>query len=526
LNRLIRTLAVALTAGAVSLGSAAAVSGAPKPQQTPQATPSLLTAPSPSSSASPAPLPTATPEPLDIAIPRLEAKVKANPNDRASLTELAGYYLSAGRPDKGIGITQHLLELGEKTAQVYYLDGIANQSLGRIKEATADFEEAANREPTNSQVLLTLTSLYMQTNRLPDAERVAKRATTFNPNDKQAFMNYGLVLAQEKKYDEARAAFEKAGSIDPKDPQPVVLQARSYIDQNAFALALQLFDRAIAIDPKDGEAVLGKARLLAAEHNVKDSIATYEALLPLLKTPESKAAVVIEEFRVYQTEKLDPESDATIKRALADYGSVPGVHVAYGDYLLTRKDQAGAEREWKVALGDKRENPDALQRLADLSLSQNKLGPATDYFVRLSQVSPNDPAVFGELGQVQSFGGHFDKSRDAYRRAFEISRSPQALAGMGAADVQLRNFKECGQIFDAIDKGAPDLEKQNPQVLYIMGRCYAGGNQRDKARTAYSRFMAFLKPGSPAVKDVQKLIAALGSHPAPAATAKPKTSGH
>jgi tetratricopeptide (TPR) repeat protein len=524
LNRLNRFLAVALFAAVASLGSAAAGFGAPKPVATPLPQPSLLTAPTPGAGASAAPLPTATPESLDIAIPRLEAKVKANPNDRQALDELAGYYLQQGRPDKALGLTAHLLELGEKSAQVYYLDGLANQGLGRIKEATADFEEAANREPTNSQVLLTLTSLYIQTNRMADAERVAKRATTFNANDKQAWENYGLVLAQEKKYDEARSAFEAAGKLDPKDAEPVVLEARSYIDQNAIALALQLFDRAITIDPKNGEAVLGKARLQAAEHTVKDSIATYESLLPLVKSDDARASVVIEEFRVYQNEKMDPEADATIKRALTSYPAVPAVHIAYGDYLATKKDQAGAEREWLTALGDKRENSDALQRLADLSLAQNKLPQALDYFTRLSQVAPNDAQVFGELGQVQGYAGHFDKSRDAYRRSFELSRSPQALAGMGLADVQLRNWKECGQIFDALDKGAPTMEKQNPQVLYVMGRCYAGGNQRDKARSAYGRFLAFLKPGSQQAKDVQKLLASLS--PAPAASAKPKTSTH
>jgi tetratricopeptide (TPR) repeat protein len=140
-----------------------------------------------------------------------KAKIKDDPNNRPALAELAGYYLTTGHPDKALGLTQRLLSLGEKTAQVYYLDGIANQSMGRIKEATDDFEQATNREPTNAQVLLTLTNLYLQTNRVADAERVSKRATTFNANDKTAWLNYGLVLAQEKKYDEARVALRIRG---------------------------------------------------------------------------------------------------------------------------------------------------------------------------------------------------------------------------------------------------------------------------------------------------------------------------
>jgi tetratricopeptide (TPR) repeat protein len=470
-------------------------------------------------------LPTATPEPPEVAIPRLEAKIKDDPNNRAALTELAGYYISTGHPDKALGLTQRLLSLGEKTAQVYYLDGIANQSMGRVKEATDDFENATNREPTNAQVLLTLTNLYLQTNRVADAERVAKRATTFNANDKTAWLNYGLVLGQEKKYDEARQAFETAAKIDPKDPQPVILEARSYIDQNALALALQLFDRALTIDPKSTDALLGKARLLAGEHNVKDSIATFEMLLPLVQSDEAKASVMVEEARVYVTEKMNPEADAEIRKAVATYPNVPGVHVAYGDYLNGKNDRAGAEREWVIALGPKRDNPDALQRLASLYVAENKNAQALDMLNRLGEVLPNEPSVWAEIAQANAAAGHFDKARDAYRRTFELTRAPQALAGMAAADYRLHNYHECSQIGDALDKGAADFVKQAPEVLYVMGKCYQADRQRDKARSAYTRFLPYLKPNSATANEVKRDIADLSAPaPKPSATPKPKAA--
>jgi tetratricopeptide (TPR) repeat protein len=197
-----RYLYVAFLATAVSF---VMVQSAFAAKKGPDASPSAAAA-----SASPAPLPTATPEPADVAIPRLEAKIKANPSDKDSLQELAGFYLAVGKPDQALALTQRLLSLGVKTAQVYYLDGIADQTLGRVKEATGDFESATTLEPTNAQILLTLTNLYLQTNRASDAERVAKRATTFNATDKRVFENYGLVLGQEGKFDEARAQFENA----------------------------------------------------------------------------------------------------------------------------------------------------------------------------------------------------------------------------------------------------------------------------------------------------------------------------
>jgi tetratricopeptide (TPR) repeat protein len=518
--------ATALALVALAVAADRPASAKPKPEATANA----------SASASPAPLPTATPEPPAVAIPRLQAKLKANPNDKDALSELAGYELSIGRPQDALALTQKLMQLGVKNAQVYYQDGIANESLGRANEAIADFENATNQEPTNAQILLTLTNLYLQTNRAADAERVAKRATTFNQNDKRVFENYGLVLGQEGKYDEARAQFETAAKLDPKDPAPLVLEARSYISQKAFALAGQEFDRALAIDPKNPDALLGKASVQAGGHDVKGAIATFEQLLAVEPTDESKAAVLIQEYQVYRDEKMTSDAVAVLKRAEAAYPKVAGVHIAYGDYdAAIAKDIPAAETEWKTALGPGRDNPDALQRLGQLALSQNKRADGIGYFKRLTEVIPQDPGAWATYGQLELQDNKPNDARDAFRRSFELAQSPQALAGIGTADLELKNYKECSTVFGAIDKEAAPYMKANPQMLYIFGKCASATGDKNAARSAYARFKPYVKPGSPLARELDKELASLAGPaapvkksdpskkaPAPKATATPK----
>jgi len=84
---------------------------------------------SPTASATPAPLPTATPEPPNIAIPRLQTALRANPNDRQALSELAMQYLSINHPELALPLTQRLIAIGEKTAQVYFYQGSAEAAL-------------------------------------------------------------------------------------------------------------------------------------------------------------------------------------------------------------------------------------------------------------------------------------------------------------------------------------------------------------------------------------------------------------
>jgi tetratricopeptide (TPR) repeat protein len=477
-----------------------------------------------SPSPSPVPSPTATPETLDKQIPRLEAAVKANPNDKDSMTQLSMDYLQANRPDLAVQLTQKLLTGGTKNAQIYFVDGSAQAMVGKMDQGIASMEQAANLEPTNIMVLQSLTQMYMRSNRPSDAERVAKRALTFNPTSKDATENYGFVLAAEKKYDEARAQFEAAAKIDPKDPHPIVLEAQTYEDANTLPLAMPLLDRALTVAPGNLEALVGKAEVASAQHDTKTSIATYELILAQATDNTQKANVVDQEALVYAREKMDTDADATYQKAINNYGNLPAAHIAYGDYLASKNDKAGSVREWTTAVGANRDNPEALARLGQASAVANDFPKAIDYYKRLTEVAATDPRTFLLLGQAYMANKNWSNARDAFKASFNLSHTPDALVGLAAADQQSRNFTEAIQIYEAIDKNAAQLVKANPDLLFNMGNAYKGANQPQKAKAAYVRFLAFLKPGTQGYGEVKQLIADVdrgSSKPAPKSSAKP-----
>ena len=472
-------------------------------------------APAPSPSGSPAPLPTATPEPPDQAIPRLQAKIKANPNDQQSKVDLAAQFETIGRPDLALQLTSQALTGGNKTAQTYFLDGMASKQVGgQDARALYDFEQASNLEPTNSQVLLALTDTYLRQKRNADAERVAKRAITFNKDDPRAYINYGLVLAQEQKYDDARAQFESALKLNPKDASPVVLEAKSYVDQKSVTLALQTLDRALQIDPKNLEATINKARLQASQHDVTRALATYEGALSLVSDAEAKAAIVDEEASFLASEKRSGEAETALKRAITNYPSVLRTHVAYGDFLAQNNQLGRAEAEWTLGLGPNKDNREALGRLGEYYLRTGKPQLAVTNLKRLTDITP-DPAAFNLLGQAYAYTRQYDKSKDACLKSFSLAKQPNALGCIGAADFELKNYKESAKVFDVLDRNVRQYLDANPQLVFIMGKVYENTNQRAKALAAYKRFLAFIRPTSPAYKQVKQLIANL-SKPTPA----------
>ena len=482
-------------------------------------------APSPSpSAAAAAPAPSATPETVDKQIPRLEAALKANPNDKDVMTELSMDYLQVSRPDLAVQLTQKLLQSGTKNAQIYFVDGESQTMLGKVDAGLASMEQAANLEPTNIMILQSLTEMYMRANRPADAERVAKRAETFNATSKEAAENYGFVLAAEKKYDEARTQFEAASKLDPKDTHPIVLEAQTYEDSNALALASGELDRALAIDPKSLEALAAKAELASAQHDIKTSIATYNLILVQMTDDTRRAAVVDQMAVAYAREKDDTDADAAYRRAIDSYGNLPAAHLQYGDYLAAKNDKAGAQREWTTAAGPNRDNPEALARLGQFSMQANDFSHAVDTYKRLTEVDSNDPRAYLLLGQAQMANKNFANARDTFKAAYNLAHSADALVGLAAADQATRNYNEAIQIYEALDKNAAPLVKANPSLLYNMGQAYQAVNQQQKAKAVYERFLTFLKPNTQGYNQVKVMIANIdrpASNPAPKSSAKP-----
>lgn len=470
---------------------------------------------------SPTAAPTTTPEPPDVAIPKLQAQLKSNPNDRDALLQIAQYYLEVARPDLALQSVQRLEQLGVKTGQVYYLSGYSNALLGRIPQATSDLENASNLEPTNIGVLTTLAEVYLRQNKVADAERVAKRGLTFNKNNPAAYEAYGSVLEAEGKFDEARQQYETVAKMNPKDPQPYLLEARSYLRQNAVALASSMFDRALAIDPNNVDALAGKAQVLAQEHDVKDAIPTFEKLRSVVPSTDDKAGVLVDEARLYAAEKMDDQATATFQSALQQYPDARIVHVAYGDYYASKKDMKNAVAQWQAGLGPNNDDRDALERLGSYYAEEKNWDQSVNYLKRLTEISPTDPRAWSMLGGAYSGKSNWQQAHDAFRHAYDLTHAPDVLKAVGQTDLNLHNYKEAQQIFEAIEKNGGNYVKQDPTVIYMLGQTYQKQGLRPQAKSAYERFLAYLKPGTQAYSEVQKMIREMDTKPKPKPDPKP-----
>ncbi len=426
------------------------------------------------------------------------------------MADLAGQFIGIGHPEAAVPLTQRLLQLGTKTAQVYYLDGSAQAALGNANAAIADLESASNVEPTNLAVLATLADLYVKAGRTQDAERIANRAVTFNKDDPKAYETLGGVYASEQKWDLARAQMEKAYSLNPKDVSPLMQEAQTWVAQNTIPNALTVIDRALAVDPKNVQVLLARADLYAKQNDVPKSASAFDDAVAAAGNDGEKASVLVQKALMYAAARQGAQAQATFAAAIKQYPLISSLHTAYGQYYLTQHDRNHAEQEFLAALRSDRTDVNALYDMAGIKQSEGRTSDAISYLKRLSQVAPS-ARTYGLLGQAYVSAHDYAKARDACGKAFQMERSPDPLGCVAGSDYSLKNYKEAAKIFDVLDRDVRPFMDHNAQLLYMMADSYAHTNQKPKAIAAYKRLLKLMKPGTKTYKQIQAQIADLTS---------------
>ena len=475
-------------------------------------------------SPTPAPLPTASPEPPQVAIPRLEAVLKANPNDRDAMAQLASQFLSLGSPQAAqaaLQLTQRVIQLGTKTAQIYFLDGSAQQTLGNLPAAIADLESASNLEPTNLTILSQLSQLYLkaQPARFADAERIANRAVTFNKAEPSAYVVLGIVLAAEQKWDDARKQFDQAYLLDPKDVTPLIQEAQTWVAQNTLPNALTSIERAIAADPKNVRALVFRASIYAKQNNVAASAQAFDDAVAAGTNDYEKAAIIVQKALMYATAKQPAQAQAVFESGFRQYPNVSTLHTAYGEYWMANRQPARAETQFTQAIRIDKTDSSALIDLAQLKVGQKKPADAARYLKQLVDVAPS-AQTWALLGQAYVSSHQFPLARAACMQSFQMGRNPDTLACIAGSDYSVKNFKEAATLFTILDTQVKGYMAQHPEYLYMEAYSYGQTNQAPKAVSTFKRLLKMMRPGTKEYKQIQSQVKTLQKAP-PAAKKKP-----
>ncbi|MCB0116891.1 MAG: tetratricopeptide repeat protein, partial [Caldilineaceae bacterium] len=167
---------------------------------------------------------------LDDALATNLAIVDRTPNDANAVRNLAILYRDLQQPDEAIKWAQNGIEIAQaqnlpqvESDMHRLLIEIYNQQ-GNTDQVIAQYEAMAAAAPQDVALLANLATLYIQNDRLPQAEATLQQLMTLQPDNYDYPFRLAQIYATLGRLDEARTSAEQALPLAPDTVKPAVEQ--------------------------------------------------------------------------------------------------------------------------------------------------------------------------------------------------------------------------------------------------------------------------------------------------------------
>ena len=144
--------------------------------------------------------------------------------------------------------------------------------------------DAPKYAPKYALVLADLGTLYIQTNRLNEAELYLKKSLSVNPNQAFALNNLATIYNHANKPDEANLYYTKAIEIDPNYADAFNNLGLNQYKLHQFKNAIPFFKRAVEINPHYFDAHYQLALCLVATHDFYEAEQSFNKAMALKPT--------------------------------------------------------------------------------------------------------------------------------------------------------------------------------------------------------------------------------------------------
>lgn len=376
----------------------------------------------------------------DFTTPQLEAVLARRPNDAAALHQLGLRYLEerrftearrtlerahAARP----GSARIANALGEACAyqhdfvaargyfeQAAALDprlAVAHKNLGDMWGVAGNFtgaieayRRALSLEPRNIETLAALGSAYADAQNLGKAVETFERALALEPRSAAAYQGLGRAYLRFRDYPKARQALSKAADLDPSDGHTAAFLALAYAEQitgdDDAREALRQLERATSLGYQGASAdyVRGLVELYLGHYD--------RAIAHLKEAKKKDPAAENTRYRLAQAYLVVGDKTAG-EREMASYQK-----------LIESRPQLERLRQ---AVAANAADVEARRRLARLCLQTALYSEATNHFLMLTRLRPDDAEAWKGLAEAAAASGNTALAEQARASLRRLSRA-------------------------------------------------------------------------------------------------------
>ncbi len=322
------------------------------------------------------------------AIEYLKKSVEFNPNARLPVLVLARHYLSVGKADKALDVSDKIIPLFPKASGLHEVRGKAQLILKRFGAAERSFEILVKENPKNMTALALLASAYDSSKNYIKLEKVTHEILSLEPESARAQIYLALIEASRGKWQNADNILSKVAGNLSNDVEYNSLRGRINLATENYDKAIYFFDKSFQIE-KNTVTLLQ----LTTTYRLSGKIDT--------------AANLMEEWH------RDHPEDMTTTASL-------------GDLYLERKNYQKANEKYALILERHPGQSDVLNNLAWSLYKMDKLDEALFTIREAREISPDVAVYLDTEGEILLARKEVSSAVRQYRKA--VDNAPDTLS--------------------------------------------------------------------------------------------------
>jgi len=407
----------------------------------------------------------------------------------------------------------------------------AYQKLDQPGPSKQYLDRALNRAPEDANVLRAVAAYYRDSGNFEASIASLQKAAGKNPSA-LGELGYTYALAGRKK--EAADVYLRAANAMPRDTGLQLSAAQALVNVTNFEPAANLLARAASREPENYRLHAIRGEIASLENHDEEAVTEYQtAVRNTPQAPEEgplyPVSLHLSLSEIYRRIEREDAAGEELAKARDQLRQVPGTDPSTRpDYLRLRaliesgsNDNASAERDLKEAMSlapanvnvtlnyanllskmERRQealglykhslemdpgNHAALTALGYLSRDLKDPVSAEKYFLKLTELDPEDYVPYFALGDLYTSSRQFDRAQANYEKAHQLApRNALVVAGglNSALETPGHNLEVAKTWFE---RGAANPAiRANPQVMRERQRYLTfTGNFEEAARLGY-----------------------------------------
>lgn len=405
--------------------------------------------------------------------------ISMDPKSARPVMALAIFYADQQRFNEAEQQIQHAIELAPKDPEPRLMLGRLYQGEQKFDQAEEVYKQGKQALADDPEGYTMLGDYYADTRQIDKG--IAEFASLLGQHPKAIRLKkkYAALLLMGNRLDDASNVADEILKENPKDTNGLLIKAQVMARQDNSAGAAPLVQSVLKAQPDDAVAHYLLGTIYSQTGNTEQADAEWHRAAQLKpefwEVQEALANLALQKHDPLQ---LQQAADALIKILPIS----PEGYIYRGMAKATRNDLAGADADLSKAIQLAPKSPIPYTRMAELRMNERKFSDAEKLFEQALTLNPN--AVDALNGLASLFAVQKQPKKGIDRVQAQVAKTPNNPAVYMLLGQLEWNEKELDQAEAAFQK-ASELDKKDTNSLMTLGRVQVARGSDDKAIATY-----------------------------------------